>query len=98
MKVRTAPWIALSYDLMRLGIEAQAVMALRLMRLAAGGALAEREAARMVTEKAATVVNAQTAAAVALATGARGAAVSKKAVRVYRRRVRANRRRLTRHK
>ncbi|SRR5581483_6272621 len=98
MKWRTAPWLSLSYDLMRLGMEAQGVIALRMLRLATGGALAEREASRMVTEKAAAAFEAQTAAALALVGGQRGAAVPKKAMRIYRRRVRANRRRLVGHK
>jgi hypothetical protein len=94
MKSRSAPWLSLSYDLMRLGVEAQGVIALRMMRLATGGALAKRESGRMIAEKAAAAVEAQTAVALAAATGARGAALPTKALRIYRRRVRANRRRL----
>lgn len=94
MKSRTAPWLSLSYDVMRLGVEAQSVIALRMLRLATGGALAKRESGRMVAEKTAAAIEAQTATALAAATGVRGAALPKKALRIYRRRVRANRRRL----
>jgi hypothetical protein len=52
-------------------------MALRMMRLAAGGALATREANRMVVEKAAAIAEAQCAAAAALA-GARGPSIAAK--------------------
>ncbi len=68
--------------------EAQVVMSLRAMRLARGGALAQAEATRMVTEKSAALVD----AAMTVATG--GSA--EKVVRGYRTRVRANKRRLTR--
>ena len=68
--------------------EAQVVMSLRAMRLARGGALAQAEANRMVTEKSAALVD----AAMTVATG--GSA--EKVGRGYRTRVRANKRRLTR--
>ena len=68
--------------------EAQVVMALRMMRLAGGGAIAQAEATRMVTEKGAALME----AASTLAMG--GSA--QKVVRGYRTRVRANKRRLTR--
>ena len=44
-------WFALSSQAVLLGFEAQAVMALRLVRLAGGGATARSEASRMYTEK-----------------------------------------------
>jgi len=68
--------------------EAQVVMALRMMRFAGGGAIAQTEATRMVTEKGAALLE----AASTLAMG--GSA--QKVVRGYRTRVRANKRRLTR--
>lgn len=52
-----------------LGFEAQGVMALRMMRLAAGGARGRSEAERMVTEKIAALTEAQAAAASAAITG-----------------------------
>jgi hypothetical protein len=78
------------------GWEAGAVIALRSMRLAAGGALAQREAQRMVTEKMLAGVEAQTAAATAMMTGRGIDRATKSASAVYRRKVRANRRRLSR--
>lgn len=68
--------------------DAQIVMALRAMRFAQGGALAQAEATRMVTEKG--VALAEAAMTVAMGGSAH------KVVRGYRSRVRANRRRLTR--
>ncbi|BCH22444.1 MULTISPECIES: hypothetical protein [unclassified Mesorhizobium] len=76
------------FDTMMLGLEAQQVIWLRALHLARGGKAGEREARRMVTEK----VIAATQAAGAIAAGAGG----KDVVRGYRRKVRANRRRLSR--
>ena len=47
-----------------LALEAQSVIALRLMRIAAGGALARSETTRMVTEKVQALGEAQAVAAV----------------------------------
>jgi hypothetical protein len=55
------PWFLLACDAAQLGFEAQSVIALRLARLATGGASAWPEAQRMVSEKAAAVVEAQIA-------------------------------------
>ncbi|MFC7397707.1 hypothetical protein ACFQU1_10930 [Chelatococcus sp. GCM10030263] len=81
-------WMRLSRDMTLLGLEAQEVVALRLMRLAEGGTVAEAEAGRMVDEK----VSAFFEAATTLASG--GAA--EHVVSRLRRRVRANGRRLRR--
>ena len=81
-------WLRLTLNATLLGFEAQRVVSLRLAHLAAGGAAAEAEAQRMVTEKGAAFVEAATT----LATG--GSA--QKVVRRYRSHVRANNRRLTR--
>jgi hypothetical protein len=78
------------------GWEIGAVMAMRTMRLAAGGALAQREAQRMVAEKAAAMVEAQMSAATAMLLGRGIDSATKSASTVYRRKVRANRRRLAR--
>jgi len=83
-----AAWMKLAFTSAQAWQEAQVVMSLRAMRLARGGALAQAEATRMVTEKSAALVE----AAMTVATG--GSA--EKIVRGYRTRVRANRRRLTR--
>jgi geranylgeranyl pyrophosphate synthase len=91
------PW-TYAFDVARLGMEAQQVIALRMMRLAAGGPLATREANRMVAEKATALVEAQWAAAAALA-GARGARIAAaRAFGTYKRAVRKNRRRLSRRR
>jgi hypothetical protein len=76
--------------------EAQSVMALRMLRLAAGGCRMEAEAARAVTEKVTAAVEAQVAAAVAAVGGRPQHVVANKALRVFSKRVRANKRRLSR--
>lgn len=75
--------------------EAQSVMALRFMRLAAGGALAQSESARMISEKMLALGEAQTAAALATIKGGKSHQVTKKVLGVYKKRIRGNRRRLT---
>jgi hypothetical protein len=80
-------WLKLTMDASMLAMESQQVIGLRLMKLALGGSAASREANRMVTEK----VVAFGEAAAKVATGATTHAV----VKGYRRKVRANRRRLT---
>jgi hypothetical protein len=91
------PW-TYAIDVARLGMEAQHVIALRMMQLAGGGALATREANRMVAEKATTLVEAQWAAAAALA-DARGPHIAAtRAFGAYKRAVRRNRRRLSRRR
>jgi hypothetical protein len=54
---------------MQLGFDAQRVIALRMTRLAAGGAAGQNESYRMVAEKIAAVREAQTVAAIAIAAG-----------------------------
>lgn len=76
----------LSRDMTLLGLEAQEVIALRMMRLAGGGAVAEAEMNRMVDEK----VTAFVQAAATIATGGAAEIV----VSQLRRKVRANGRRL----
>jgi hypothetical protein len=76
--------------------DANLVITARLMRLASGGALAQREAQRMVVEKGLTLAEAQIAAAAKMMTGAGIAGATKSATDVYRRKVRKNRRRLVR--
>jgi hypothetical protein len=82
-----ATWFMLAAEGAQLGIEAQQVIALRLMKIAVGGAAAQTEVARMMTEKV-------TAAVEAVGTLATGGS-SRKVVRRYRTHVRANARRLT---
>jgi hypothetical protein len=85
-------------DATRFAIEAQQVIALRLLRLAPGGVVAAKEAQRMVTEKAAACIASQAAASGALLSGRSLTAATRRAAAPYRSRVRANRRRLLRRK
>jgi hypothetical protein len=78
-----------------LGIEASTVIGLRTLKLAAGGAAGEAEARRMVSEKIDAGLALQTLALTGgLGFNPHGAAA--KALTHYRRKVRANRRRLSR--
>lgn len=80
-------WWQLGVDSAMLAMESQAVIGLRLAKLAAGGSAAQVEAQRMVSEK----VMAAGEAALLIATGGSTAGV----VAGYRRKVRANHRRLS---
>ena len=77
------PW----FDLYLSALEAQHVIWLRTWRIARGGKLAEREARRMVNEKVEMAARAGTM----LATGASVGKVSA----AYRRKIRANKKRLS---
>ena len=79
-----------------MGAEAQSVIALRMLRLAAGGHRMEAEATRMVTEKVAAATEAQLVAAVAAINGSPQHVVANKTLKAIRTRVRANKRRLSR--
>jgi hypothetical protein len=75
-------------------LEAQQVIGLRLARLAGGGLSAGAEATRMTSEKVAALGEVQTAAMMAVLTG-KAAAVPSRTLALYRRKMRANRKRLT---
>jgi hypothetical protein len=90
------PWLTLSFKAFQLGIEAQSVVALRMMRLASGGAGTRVEMGRMIQEKAAAIAEAQFAATAAAVAGNKDHVIAGKALKVFRKRVRANRRRLSR--
>jgi hypothetical protein len=90
------PWISFGMKAWQIGLEAQSVIALRMLSLAAGGARAEAETSRMVTEKIVAAGEAQVAAAAAAMRGHKKHVVAGKALNVYSKRVRANRRRLSR--
>jgi hypothetical protein len=90
------PWFDLTLKTVQLGLDAQSVIALRMIRLTSGGARAKAEMSRMVIEKPATVAEAQVAAAVAVVGGRNDHAVVGKALKVFSKRVRANKRRLSR--
>jgi hypothetical protein len=87
-------WARLAMQAAVTGFEAQNVMALRSMRLVAGGALAQSEANRMITEKVLALGEAQSAATLATVKGDKSHRVATKVLRVYKRRVRKNHRRL----
>src|SRR5580658_2369636 len=89
-------WFALSLQTAKLGWESQGVIALRVMRMAMQPAHSQTEARRMVTEKVAALGEAQAAAVAAVIKGDKNHRVAKKVLRVYKKRVSANRRRLTR--
>jgi len=80
----------------QVGWDANVVVTMRLMRLALGGALAQSEAQRMVAEKIAASAEAQATAMAKMLMGGGMTAATKSASSVYQRKVRANRRRLTR--
>ena len=86
-------WLALTFQTAQLGLDAQRVVALRLMRLSGGGAAGATEARRMVADKMAALSEAQFAAAAAVLTGD-SHRLANKVLRVFKKRVRANRNRL----
>ena len=99
--IQAGSWSAVVMDLWnayirtaQTGWDANIVVAMRLMRLASGGALAQREAQRMVTEKTFAIAEAQIAAASKIMMGGGISAATNSASAVYRRKIRANRRRL----
>jgi hypothetical protein len=89
------PWIDLGADMARLGVESSSVIGLRLMRLALGSVDSQAETALMVSEKAKAAIDAQFLFARSLMTG-QGHLAPSRTVALYRRRVQANQRRLTR--
>lgn len=87
------PWFNMAWNAWSLGIEASTVIGLRTMKIAAGGAAAETEARRMVSEKVDAGLTLQ-AAALTGGLGFTPHGVGAKTLNHYRRIVRANRRRL----
>lgn len=88
------PWLRLAFDSFALGAEAQGVMALRMLKLAGGGAAAAAETQLMISEKMKAASQVQAQVLTSLLTGS-GHLAPQRAVSQYRRKVRANRRRLT---
>ena len=88
----TAEWSSLMFDAARLWTEAGMVLVLRSWRLRAGGPAAGRELERMVREK--TEAGAELAGALAGGRVNSPEAAARKALTVYGKRVRENRRRL----
>ncbi len=87
-------WPGLFADSMRMGIEANLVIAMRLSKIAWGGGAAKAESRRMVEEKIKAAQDANIAAAQAILTGQAHLA-PKRALSVYQRGVRKNLRRLS---
>ena len=94
MRGSWASWSKLWTDAAMMGLEAQQVIALRMWKAASGGVAAVAEAERMVTEKAQAAIDAQRILATSALAGAPHLG-PERAVALYRRRVRANRRRLS---
>ena len=90
---RRNPWMKLGWDAMALGTEAAAVIGLRSIKIASGGPAADAEAALMVKEKIEAAWALQ-GLAVMGALGFTAPRIASRTVAHYRRRVRANRRRL----
>ncbi len=90
----TNSWMDLPFKAMQLGVEAQAVVSLRLLKLSLGGTSAIAEAERMITEKAWAAIGVQADFLTNTLVGQHHRASSRALAR-YRQKVRANRRRLT---
>ncbi|HTW51190.1 MAG TPA: hypothetical protein VME45_04755 [Stellaceae bacterium] len=92
--MRKNPWLRLGFNAWALGLEASSVIALRTLKILSGGAAGNAEARRMIDEKIKAGIDLQSAAL----TGGLGQTphgTAAKIVAHYRRKVRANRRRLT---
>jgi hypothetical protein len=88
-------WFAKSWiEAAQFSFDVQAVIAMRLMKIAAGGRGSGTECTRMVMEKFETLIAAQTAGALALAKGKSLEAATDLAMVPFKRSVRANRLRL----
>ena len=94
MAKRRDLWTSLAFNSWSLGMEASTVIGLRIMKLAAGGAAAQAEAQLMVGEKMATSVTLPMLAMTGQL-GTSGPAVATRSISHLRRKVRANRRRLS---
>jgi hypothetical protein len=90
------PWFEVALKATQLCVDAQSVMTLRMIRLAAGGARAQGEAQRMVVEKIAAMAEAHAAAISAVLNGHQDHVVVTKTLSAFDKRVRANKRRLSR--
>src|SRR5688572_29445032 len=89
-------WFSLWMQMMKLGMESQMIILHRLSRLQAGGPRAQREAARMVSEKTIAAAAETFAVSLALASGKSPLSALESTVKSYRKKVAANRRRLGR--
>jgi hypothetical protein len=91
---RSNPWLGIGWDAWRLGMEASTVIGLRTLKIAQGGAAGQAEAERMVSEKVQAGLDLQ-ALALTGGLGTTPASASARTLAHYRRRVNANRRRLS---
>jgi hypothetical protein len=91
---RGNPWFAIGLDAWTLGLEASAVVGLRALKIAQGGAASQAEAGRMVSEKVEAALDLQLRALTG-GLGVTPASPSARTLAHYRRKVRANRRRLS---
>ena len=89
------PWFRLSMDAWSLGMEASSVIGLRTLKMAVGGPAARLEAERMVSEKVEATMQLQ-AKAISGGLGMTPHNAAARTVAHYRRKVRANQRRLSR--
>ncbi len=94
MARRKDPWAGLAWNAWAMGLEASTVIGLRTMKIAAGGAAAQAEIDLMVGEK---MTAAMTLPMLAMTgqLGATGPAVAARSITHLRKKVRANRRRLS---
>jgi len=94
MARRKDPWTGMVWDAWAMGLEASTVIGLRTMKIAAGGAAAQAEIDLMVGEK---MTAAMTLPMLAMTgqLGTNGPAVAAGSISHLRKKVRANRRRLS---
>jgi hypothetical protein len=90
------PWFELTFKAIQLGIDAQNVMALRMMQLASGGTRAQNEMTGMVIEKANAAAEVQAATVGVAMARRKDHVIAGKARKVIKKRVGANRRRSSR--
>ena len=88
------PWFGIGMDAWRLGMEASTVIGLRTLKIAQGGAAGQAEAELMVSEKVESAMALQMQALTG-ALGVTPASASARTIAHYRRKVNANRRRLS---
>ena len=90
---RNRRWLRVGLSAWSLGMEASSVIALRMIKIGSGGKRANAEAERMISEKMIAGLDLQKMAMTG-ALGLTGRGATGKALRYYRRKVRANRHRL----
>lgn len=88
------PWTGIAWNMWAMGVEASSVIGLRTLKIAAGGAAADAEIRLMVSEKVATSF-ALPMLAMTGQLGSSSTAVAARSITHLRKKVRANRRRLS---